>query len=424
MFCKIVAAAAVVSVALCGAAGAADIAPRTSVYTSPTPVSMWDGIYVGIHGGHGWGDVDVRIAAAPGSGSPKGSFGGVQFGFNYMITPNWLVGSEVDASFGDISDNTAPFAPSNFEVDVFGTARGRLGYAHGPWLLYVTGGMAWAKPEWTVPGGVRNERAHVGWTGGLGVEYLFAPNWSVKAEYLYADFGETRRNVGGAVPVDTDLTMSMVRLGLNYHFGQIGSAASASTMPVKAPMRTAPRWTGAYVGIHGGYGFGDFDYSVVGAPGSLDPSGAFGGIQTGYNWQLAPTWMIGFETDSSWGAIKDSGAGDKIEIDAMGTVRGRLGYVMNNTLLYGTGGFAWAHLNDRTGVVVTSDRYVLGWTAGAGVEYQFAPRWSAKVEYAYMDFGTVSEIVGAAVLREKVDVHTVKVGLNYHASLLGLLLGR
>ena len=74
--------------------------------------------------------------------------------------------------------------------------------------------------------------------------------------------------------------------------------------------------------------------------------------------------------------------------------------------------------------MVTSDRYLLGWTAGAGVEYAFAPRWSAKLEYAYMDFGTASETVPGGVLREKLDVHTVKVGLNYHASLLGLLTGR
>jgi outer membrane immunogenic protein len=419
MFSKLVAAVATTSVMFCGAALSADLPARPSVYANPNPVWSWEGFYAGVHGGYASGDVDVFVGGGgPGAGSPKGGFGGFQLGYNYLVTPSWLLGYEVDASFGDINDATAPFAGSNFKVDAFGTGRGRLGYVHGPWLLYGTFGMAWAKPNWTVPG-VDNTRANIGWAGGLGVEYAFAPNWSAKVEYLYADFGETRRTVGGG-PLNTDLTMSMVRAGLNYHFAGFGRKATAA--PAE-PAGATTVWNGPYIGLHGGYGWGDFKSTVPGVTTSLDPAGAFGGFQGGYNWQFAPRWMLGIESDSSWGSLKESGGANKVEIDATGTIRGRLGYTMNKTLVYGTGGLAWGHVDSTTATGgIVSDHYLLGWTAGAGVEYRFAPRWSAKLEYAYMDFPDLRETAGI-VIHDKLDIHTVKIGLNYQASLLSLFTG-
>lgn len=420
MFSRVV-AAAVASVAFSVAANAADIPARRPVpaLVTPAPVWSWEGFYVGIHGGYASGDADVRLGATTASSSPKGGFGGVQVGYNYLFTPRFLLGYEMDASFGDINDNTSPLSPSNLKVNTFGTLRGRLGYVQGPWLLYGTFGTAWARTEWSVPAfPLRTDRTHVGWTGGVGVEYAFSRNWSAKAEYLYADFGDTRRTVG-ATAANTDVNMSTFRLGLNYHFGTFGDVTPTSALPVKAPVRVAA-WTGPYIGLHGGYGSGDFRASVGGASTNLDPDGGFGGIQGGYNWQFAPNWVFGLEGDSSWGSLKDTSGATKVEIDSMGTGRGRLGYAFNNLLLYGTGGLAYAHVKSTATGPATSDHYMLGWTAGAGLEYQFMPRWSAKIEYAYMDFGDVSETVGVTGLHDKLDAHMVKVGLNYQASLLSL----
>lgn len=420
--------AASTSVAFCGAAVAADIPARkapASVYTNPAPVSMWDGFYVGVHGGYASSDVDIFLVA-PGSGSPNGGFGGFQIGYNYLFTPNWLLGAEVDASFGSLRDNTSP-SPANFKIDAFGTIRGRLGYVYGPWLFYGTAGTAWAKSELNAAGGfITADRTNVGWTAGGGLEYAFAPNWSAKAEYLYADFGETRRSFPFVGNLNTDLTMSMVRLGLNYRFGTFGNVERTSAMPSNAPMRTAVNWTGPYIGLHGGFGSGDFHSTTVFGSTNFDPNGGFGGIQAGYNWQFAPNWVIGMETDSSWGSLKDSSGGDYAKIDEMSTARGRFGYAMNNVLIYGTGGLALAHLDSTTAVgAISADHYLLGWTAGAGVEYKFAPRWSAKVEYAYADFGSVTEqSVGPIAVTDKLDVQTIKVGLNYQASLLNLFVNR
>lgn len=418
-------AAVAASVVWSGSALAADMPVKAPapIIANPSSVWSWDGVYVGVHGGYASGDVDVQLGAASGSGSPKGGFGGLQIGYNYMLTPNWLVGTEVDASFGDINDSVSGFTPSGFKTDTFGTVRGRLGYVQGPWLLYGTAGTAWANTEFRLPAApVRTDRTQIGWTAGVGLEYAFAPRWSAKIEYLYADFGDSRRLYGVVTPANTDVTLSMVRLGLNYRFGSFSNSASA--MPVKAQAVPAGRWNGSYIGVHGGYGRGNYETSVAGAATNLDPDGGFGGIQTGYNWQFAPNWVLGAETDTSWGSLKDSAGATQVKIDSMGTARARLGYAVNNVLLYGTGGLAWAHIDSDIAGPVSSDTFALGWTAGAGVEYEFASRWSAKLEYAYSDFGRVREQVGAANLSEKVDVHTVKVGLNYHASLLGLLLNR
>jgi outer membrane immunogenic protein len=420
MLGKAVLAAGVTSAALCGAAVAADMPARApaSVYTSPAPVWTWEGFYVGVHGGYASGDVDVLAGVGGnGSGSPKGGFGGFQLGYNYLFASNWLLGAQFDASFGDINDSTAPFSPSNFKVEQFGTARGRLGYVHGPWLIYGTAGTAWANTKWNTAGASNVDRTQVGWAGGLGVEYAFAPNWSANVEYLYADFGEARRTIAGA-QVNTDLTMSMVRAGLNYHFGGAGRVAAA---PAASPVSATTAWNGPYIGLHGGYGWGAFKSNIPAGTTNLDPAGAFGGFQGGYNWQFAPSWVIGLESDASWGSIKDSAGADKIKIDEVGTARGRLGYAVGKTLLYGTGGLAWAHVDSTTaGGLLISDHYLLGWTAGAGVEYRFAPRWSAKVEYAYMDFPDISETFGGGTIHDKLDVHTVKIGVNYQASLLNL----
>jgi outer membrane immunogenic protein len=423
MFRKTVLAAGAASAALCGAAAAADISAPVrapaAVYTSPAPVWSWEGFYVGVHGGYASGDADVLAGVGgDGSGSPKGGFGGVQIGYNYLFASNWLLGAQFDASFGDVNDSTAPFPSSNFKVDRFGTARGRLGYVHGPWLIYGTAGTAWANTKWTTSTGpISTDRMQIGWAGGVGFEYAFAPNWSANVEYLYADFGDARRTVAGA-PVNTDLTMSMVRAGLNYHFGGVGRVAAA---PAASPYGATTAWNGPYIGLHGGYGWGAFKSDIPAGSTDLDPAGGFGGFQGGYNWQFAPSWVIGLESDASWGSIKDSTGPDKIKIDEMGTARGRLGYAVDKALIYGTGGLAWAHVDSTTaGGTLISDHYLLGWTAGAGVEYRFAPRWSAKVEYAYMDFPDVSETIVGGTIHDKLDIHAVKIGLNYQASLLNL----
>ncbi len=121
----------------------------------------------------------------------------------------------MDTNFGQASAN----------IDWFSTVRGRVGYAAGPTLLYFTGGLAFADVDYSVsgtgPGGafaMSSDKIETGYTLGGGLEWAFAPNWSLKSEYLYVDLGDETVTSPGGVSSTTDLDFHTVRVGLNYHF--------------------------------------------------------------------------------------------------------------------------------------------------------------------------------------------------------------
>lgn len=401
--------------AFAGTAIAADV-PARPIYTKAPPAFSWDGWYIGAHGGYAFGKSDLTTLAGFEGLDPAGGFGGLQLGYMRHLTPNWVLGFEVDASFGDVSDGRV-------SVDYFGTARTRVGYATGPWLLYATGGAAWAWSEVGVVGGSGHELAHAGWTVGAGLEYAFAPRWSARLEYLYLDL-DTVRTTRGAANVVNDLSFSLIRFGLNYRFGEIRSV-QAHAFPERASVRYATNWTGVYIGVHGGYAAGTQDLSpFVGAAVSLDQRGWLGGVQSGANWQFAPNWLIGVEGDTSFGSIDDAAFGAFVETRTFGTVRGRFGYVANNWLFYGTAGAAWAQTIGFVPADTSFDRFQLGWTAGVGVEYMLSERWSAKLEYLYADFSANRSVIGGNPESQRSDLNIVRIGLNYRASLFDLLNAR
>jgi outer membrane immunogenic protein len=415
---------------------AADMPIKAPVYKVAAPFS-WEGLYAGVHAGYGWDNYKIVDAGTfpvqTATLHPSGGLGGFQIGYNGYLAPSWVLGTEIDFSFADIKANgiTSPSVLSvTTKTDFLGTARARLGYAMDRTLLYVTGGMAWAHVK-------ANEATlffapdayHVGWTLGGGLEYAFDPRWSMKVEYLYADLGSYNNAVGG-FPRSTELTLSTVKAGLNYRFGD--PAPSASAMPVKA-RPVAWSWNGSYIGVNAGYARGDFhgiDPVFGGSAANLKPSGWFGGLQTGYNWQFAPNWLFGVETDNSFADFKQSGfttgvvvVAANVKIDGFDTLRARLGYVMDRSLVYGTGGFALAHVKfNQTGVSTWKD-YQGGWTIGAGWEYAIDAKWSAKIEYLYADFGRSSDVVFAAPRSTTLTINTVKAGLNYKFDLGELLRG-
>jgi outer membrane immunogenic protein len=210
----------------------------------------------------------------------------------------------------------------------------------------------------------------------------------------------------------------------------MSSAAMAADMgrPVyKAPpagaLPVAYDWTGFYVGGHVGYGwarkswsdsFGLFDVSH-------DADGFLGGGQVGFNYQVGQ-FVFGVEGDFSAAGISGGtnvlGTSFNTDVDWTSTLTGRLGMAFDRWLVYGKGGIAWARDRYSTnaytaGVTEITDTRV-GWTAGAGVEYAFAPQWSAKLEYNYMDFGTqaVSFAPGFSTDIDQ-QIHAVKFGINY-----------
>jgi outer membrane immunogenic protein len=158
---------------------------------------------------------------------------------------------------------------------------------------------------------------------------------------------------------------------------------------------------------------------------SFDTSGALGGFQLGYNYQVSPIWVVGLETDFDWSGVKGSGSSGGThaaaipftlpvneKIDWFGTVRGRVGYLPTpNLLAYVTGGFAYGRvnhngswMNNSAGIFIfnagpgsistscgpgtcwagSSNSVATGWTLGGGLEYVLWQQWSVRAEYLYV----------------------------------------
>lgn len=217
----------------CGSSAlAADLpvkAPRAPVVI---PVAYnWTGFYIGGHVGGAWGKKDwVAVGVGPlGSHDVDGFIGGGQVGFNYQVGA-FVWGVEVDFSWANLDGNhiDTVFGGNNrTDVKWLGTVTGRLGYAWDRALLYVKGGGAWVRDLYTITGAggffAETRDTNWGWTIGAGLEYGLTPNWSVKVEYNYLDFGTERirftPTVGPAFDRDVDQQIHAIKVGINYRFG-------------------------------------------------------------------------------------------------------------------------------------------------------------------------------------------------------------
>ena len=205
----------------------------------------------------------------------------------------------------------------------------------------------------------------------------------------------------------------------------LGAAASAADLPVAAPMPpvVAAGWAGFYLGVHGGYGWGNNHFSQTVFPVPPYPAvqgfkwqGGLYGAQAGYNWQFGRA-VTGFEIDFSAADIRGSSATASLDFPGFGTIssnrfdrvkylgtaRGRLGWLpTDNLLLYGTAGAAWARVDEGRNTSISppinvngssnapADR--LGWVAGVGVETMlFGSNWIGRLEYLHYDFGAVAQ---------------------------------
>jgi outer membrane immunogenic protein len=188
----------------------------------------------------------------------------------------------------------------------------------------------------------------------------------------------------------------------------ISGAAVAADLPrgpapYYAPPASLYNWGGWYAGLNLGYQWGRITNSAG------RPSGLLGGAQVGYNWQSG-AFVFGGETDLQLSGADDTFAPWKFSNPWFGTLRARLGYAMNNILLYGTGGFAYGDLTGQFGGLQETKTHV-GWTAGLGMEVGFTPRWSAKVEYLYMDLGDRTYSVTG--VNNGFETSMLRFGVNY-----------
>ncbi|WEK51772.1 MAG: porin family protein [Candidatus Kaistia colombiensis] len=211
------------------AAQAADLTYEPApVVPAAAPVGSWTGFYVGGSVGYAWGKTDQKdgdfgpITDNPGDIKPDGFIAGLQIGGDYQFPSNVVIGALVDLYYSDAKDT---FHSDVFDysteskIRYFGTGRVRAGYAIDKFLPYVTGGFAWANNEINDSDWGSDSQTHFGWTAGAGVEYAFTQNWTVKAEYLYSDFGsKTYHFPDSDGAYDVGLKSQTATVGVNYRF--------------------------------------------------------------------------------------------------------------------------------------------------------------------------------------------------------------
>lgn len=207
--------------------------------------------------------------------------------------------------------------------------------------------------------------------------------------------------------------------------GFVSAAQAADPIIYEQPPVMMPAamydWSGFYAGVVGGYATGDADWSAtIPDGGSFDIDGAFIGGVVGYNVQHG-AWVWGIEGDLAWAGIDGSGVAaddDDISVDInwIGSVRGRVGYAFDNILPYVTAGVAFGDADiGISGDLNASDSQLhVGWTAGLGVEVGITQNVSASLEYRYTDlgsedydFGAGFDTVGAG------DFHTIGAALKW-----------
>jgi outer membrane immunogenic protein len=245
-------------------------------------------------------------------------------------------------------------------------------------------------------------------------------------------------------------------------FVALGSASAfaadlAARPYTKAPVMAAPvfSWTGCYLGAHGGYGwgqnrnsFGDAVFASEGFDGtgaefadqSHDTNGGVAGGQIGCNYQFPNQFVIGAEANFGWSGIKGShiiaeDGADPGLVSGFGTqnrwntdISARFGYAVDRSLFYGKAGVAWGGFRysetqddfaicPGTACTVSVDNTRVGYLLGAGYEYAFAPNWSAKIEYNYINYGSstipYANFRAFQTVSVKDTVNVIKVGVNY-----------
>ncbi|HEY6380901.1 MAG TPA: outer membrane beta-barrel protein, partial [Pseudolabrys sp.] len=322
-----------------------------------------------------------------------------------------------------------------YDVNWLSTIRGRAGLALDSTLFYLTGGVAFGHIESAFAALLANgvafsfsqNQTKAGWTVGAGIEHMFAPNWTARAEWRYVDLGKTGvACTPGTGPCERPSgefsnALMLGLIGVNYKFGG-GHAPYWSAARAHAPLPVTI-WAGGYLGIQGGivhhdtfFNDSDFFFSLFTSLHEREKTGGTVGGLLGYNWQQG-NFVNGLEGDWSWIGARTSqlaalntfeSLSTSFDVNWLATLRGRAGLAFDSTLVYVTGGVAFGHANNRFNLIFTpssgpslvasftENKTKVGWTAGVGVEHMFSQHWTARAEFRYVDLGTATVACNSA----------------------------
>lgn len=436
------------------AATAADLPLKAPVFKAPAAIEAWGGFYVGAGVGFRASESSVNVNSATDTTAPAvlqnmfvagdcfaglpcvtgRSFNGTAFRISPYLGYNWQIGKtvfglEADAAYADqtttIFGAAYPATPFNggastsnsfaLKTTWDASIRGRAGYLVDPAvLLYGTAGPSWIHAETTsncstlpsadgrcvpgfafglAPASITNSKTQLGYTVGGGIEAMLWPNWIVRAEYRFADYGhfsttDVRTAATGAQTVnyDTAIKTHTATFGLAYKFGE-PNAPGVKALAAYAAAPQAASWNGAYLGVGAGIRANQVSSSTdtstfTGPPFNLlagcgdcfmgdrfDTSSARISPYLGYNWQVSPKWLLGVEGDFGWADRQASvfgrnlpggiggffggsgGMNDSFSIRTKwdASIRARAGYIVNPAFLaYLTGGPAWMSMEQTS----------------------------------------------------------------------------
>jgi len=233
----------------------------------------WTGFYIGAHTGYSRGSSNAVLSDPASTATSNffgGVIGGVQAGYNVRLPSGMLLGVEADITFPNyltsnsvVSSLATARSALTEQWDYVATARGRVGYATGPWLAYATGGLARAGERFLNTPAVGSDEkilnTRLGWAAGGGVEYAFAPHWSARLEYLYSRFEKADIAFPSATQYTSTLDFQALRLGLNRKIDWPGSGNLTPKISLTDP--ESDRWE-----IHGQTTFLPQGYPAFRAP--------------------------------------------------------------------------------------------------------------------------------------------------------------
>jgi outer membrane immunogenic protein len=180
-----------------------------------------------------------------------------------------------------------------------------------------------------------------------------------------------------------------------------------------APLRPAFSWQGAYVGGQAGYHWGKGSFQMNGISTSASPEGLNAGVYAGHNFEIMPSFILGLDADIGYDGIRynDNNVGTTITAGLESSIRARMGYAFDRTLVYAAGGYTGMNAKFENGNS-TAKQWLNGWTVGAGVDYALADNVFIRGEYRYSRYSPESfEFLGSNA-RVGFSKQTVKIGFG------------
>jgi opacity protein-like surface antigen len=477
-------AVATALLSIADAASAADmvVKARPAAKHDPCGVARFSGFYVGGNAGAIAytalrADSDAFIGSALDVGSPAeysanriGVTAGIQAGYDWQFC-NKVFGVVADWNWADtatiarVGPNSLGITDTSFRsrMDWFSTIRARAGVAVNDTLFYVTGGVAVARIKSTathhalIPDVVESNEQfsssgiRFGFVGGVGAEFALRNNWSLNTELLYMQFQKdtatffspTQQHL---VSFEHHDSAWVGRAGLNYRWDDPRAAYAATNVQGGAPVFPCgpSRFNGGYVGGNAGavsytalrqdrdvFSNGIGDYSATG-------TGLTAGIQVGWDWQSCNA-LLGVVADWNWtnaDTVQRQNPNDafvsdqsiKAKMDWFSTIRARAGLVVDDTMIYVTGGLAAADiettLTHRTVALNEQHRFSdtrWGFAGGVGAEFALSGGWSLNTELLYLQFSKntdafrsgISPFVRNVSFENHNSAFVSRAGLNY-----------